>query len=49
MGISVGAITNRVTAMYDKIVTFEKDSDEYNELYDRIIHGQNFQQNSINY
>lgn len=48
MGISVGAITNRVTAMYDKIVMFDKDSDEYKEIYDRIIHGQNFQQNSIN-
>ena len=46
-GNDVGTITNRVTAMFDVLASFEQGSSEYNELMDRIICGQAYQQESI--
>lgn len=46
-GNGVGVITNRVTTMYDLIAKYEKGSEEYNELYKRIIAGQLYQQAEI--
>lgn len=46
-GDDIGTITNRVTAMFDVLSSLEKDSDDYNELMDRIICGQAYQQESI--
>ena len=46
-GDAIGAITNKITAMFDVVSGFEKDSKEYNELQYRIICGQNYQQNAI--
>ena len=46
-GNDVGTITNRVTAMFDVLASFKQGSSEYNELMDRIICGQAYQQESI--
>ena len=46
-GNDVGTITNRVTAMFDVLASFEQGSSEYNELKDRIFCGQAYQQESI--
>lgn len=46
-GEDIGTITNRVTAMFDVLASLEKNSKEYNELMDRIICGQAYQQESI--
>lgn len=46
-GDDIGTITNRVTAMFDVLSGLEKDTKEYNELFDRIIQGQAYQQESI--
>ena len=46
-GNDVGTITNRVTTMFDVLASFEKGSEEYNILMDRIICGQAYQQESI--
>ncbi|WP_195618942.1 hypothetical protein [Clostridium paraputrificum] len=46
-GDDIGTITNRVTAMFDVLAGLEKDSIEYNELFNRIIQGQAYQQESI--
>lgn len=46
-GDDIGAITNRVTAMFDVLASLKKGSKEYLELMDRIICGQAYQQESI--
>lgn len=46
-GSDIGQITNRVTAMYDVLASLERGSEEYNELTDRIILGQAYQQEAI--
>jgi len=46
-GDSIGAITNRITTMFDVASGFDHDSEEYKELQYRIICGQNYQQNAI--
>lgn len=46
-GNSIGAITNRITAMYDVQSKFNKDSEEYKALDFRIKCGQLYQQNEI--
>ena len=46
-GNDIGAITNRVTAMYDLQAVFDKDSEEYKTLDYRIKCGQLLQQNCI--
>ena len=46
-GDEIGAITNRITEMFDVLSNFEKDTPEYNELIYRILSGQNYQQNAI--
>ena len=46
-GDDIGAITNRVTAMFDVLANLEKDSLEYKELSKRIICGQAYQQEAI--
>lgn len=46
-GNDVGSITNRVTAMYDVMAKFDKDSEQYKTLEYRIMCGQHFQQGSI--
>lgn len=46
-GDEIGAITNRITAMFDVLSKFEPGSKEYKELEYRIMTGQNYQQNSI--
>lgn len=46
-GDEIGAITNRVTAMFDVLASLEENTKEYNELMDRIICGQAYQQESI--
>lgn len=46
-GEDIGTITNRVTAMFDVLASLDKNSEEYNELMDRIICGQAYQQESI--
>lgn len=47
-GNDIGAITNRVTAMYEVRSHFEPGSEEYETLSYRIRCGQLFQQNAIN-
>ena len=47
MGNKVGSITNRVTAMMEKLAHFDKDTDEYKEIEYRILTGQLHQQNEI--
>lgn len=46
-GEDIGTITNRVTAMFDVLASLEKGCKEYNELMERIICGQAYQQESI--
>lgn len=46
-GDDIGAVTNRITAMFDVASTFSEDSDMYKTLQYRIMCGQQFQQNSI--
>lgn len=46
-GDDIGTTTNYITSMIDLLASFEKVSDEYNELSYRIICGQQFQQNAI--
>lgn len=46
-GDDIGAITNRVTAMYDVMTRFEKGSREYEDLKYRISCGQLLQQDCI--
>jgi hypothetical protein len=46
-GNDVGSITNKVTAMFDVLAGFEKDSEEYEEVMRRILCGQAYQQESI--
>jgi hypothetical protein len=46
-GDDIGTITNRVTTMFDVLASLEKGTEEYNELMDRIICGQAYQQESI--
>lgn len=46
-GNSIGAITNRITAMYDIQAQFEKNSEQYKVLDKRIKCGQLYQQNEI--
>ena len=47
MGNKVGSITNRITAMLERIVFFEKGTKEYEELRYRCLCGQLYQQNEI--
>lgn len=46
-GDAIGVLTNKVSAMMDVLASLEKGSEEYNELMDRIIQGQAFQQEQI--
>ena len=46
-GDDIGAITNRVTAMYDVLTKFDRGSKEYNDLKYRINCGQLLQQDCI--
>ena len=46
-GSDIGAITNRVTSMYEVIAQFDKESIEYKTLDYRMKCGQLAQQNSI--
>jgi len=46
-GEKIGTYTNRITAAFDVLACLEKNSPEYNELMDRIIQGQAFQQEQI--
>lgn len=46
-GDAIGAITNRVTAMYDVMSRFGKDSEEYKTLAYRVMCGQLYQQAAI--
>ena len=46
-GDAIGAITNRITAMYDIMTRFDKDSEEYKTLEYRIKCGQQYQQGAI--
>ena len=46
-GNDVGTITNRVTAMFDVLAQFEKETPEYEELMYRIYCGQAYQQESL--
>lgn len=46
-GDEIGTTTNHVTAMFDLLPLFPKDSDEYQTLQYRIMCGQLFQQNAI--
>lgn len=47
-GNEVGAVTNRVTSMYEVRSHFDRNSDEYKELNYRIRSGQQLQQDVIN-
>jgi hypothetical protein len=46
-GDDIGTITNRVTAMFDVLASLQEGTKEYEELMDRIIQGQAYQQESI--
>ena len=46
-GDEIGAVTNRITTMFDVLVNFEDGSKEHEELLYRISSGQNYQQNAI--
>lgn len=46
-GDDIGKITNRITAMFDVMAQFDKDSEEYKVLDYRIKCGQLFQQDAI--
>lgn len=47
MGNKVGTITNRITSMMEVQSHFDKDSEEYKVLAERILCGQLYQQNEI--
>lgn len=47
MGNKVGAITNRITSMLERIVNFSPGTEEYNTLEYRALCGQLYQQNEI--
>lgn len=47
-GNEVGAVTNRVTSMYEVRSHFDRNSEEYRELNYRIRSGQQLQQDVIN-
>lgn len=49
MGITVGAITNRVTSQIDVQAGYEEGSEEYKELARRCRCGQLYQQASIKF
>ncbi len=44
-GDEIGITTNHITAMFDVLAKFEEGSPEYTEVMDRIMCGQNYQQN----
>lgn len=46
-GDEIGTTTNHITAMYDLLPLFDKDSEEYKTLEYRIMCGQLYQQNCI--
>lgn len=46
-GDEIGTTTNYITSMISLMASFDKDSDEYNELKYRVTCGQQFQQNAI--
>ncbi len=46
-GDEIGTTTNHITAMYDVLINFEEGSPEYNTVMERIMSGQNYQQNAI--
>lgn len=46
-GDEIGITTNHITAMFDVLSKFSEDSIEYQTVMDRIMCGQNYQQNAI--
>ena len=46
-GDEIGVTTNHITSMFDVLANFEEDSAEYKEVMNRIMCGQNYQQNAI--
>lgn len=46
-GDEIGITTNHITAMFDVLAKFKEDSLEYNTVMERIMCGQNYQQNAI--
>lgn len=46
-GDEIGTTTNHITAMYDLLPLFSKDSEEYKMLEYRIMSGESYQQNCI--
>lgn len=46
-GNDVGGVTNKCTGMFDVLASFEKDTEEYNEMIFRIICMQGYQQEVI--
>lgn len=46
-GEKIGTYTNRITTAFDVLASLEKGSSEYEELMNRIIQGQAFQQEQI--
>ncbi len=46
-GDLIGFTTNKITAMFDVLANFKKDTAEYDEIMYRIQCGQHFQQNAI--
>lgn len=46
-GDEIGVTTNHITSMFDVLANFEEDSVEYKEVMNRIMCGQNYQQNAI--
>lgn len=46
-GDEIGTVTNNITAMFDILALFDKDTKEYKEVYNRIMSGMFLQQNAI--
>jgi len=46
-GDDIGVTTNHITSMFDVLAKFKEDSKEYKEVLNRIMCGQNYQQNAI--
>lgn len=46
-GDEIGVTTNHITAMFDVLAKFKEDSLEYKTVMERIMCGQNYQQNAI--
>ena len=46
-GDDIGVTTNHITSMFDVLAKFKEGSLEYNTVLDRIMCGQNYQQNAI--